>query len=463
MSYNKWKPIRTGAVARLEANSYIIASSWYNAVKLKNAERKVVDLFDGYHSIQDISEMTGLSTDFVKACFMKLRRKKLACLLEEWNVLRYCPQCELYVMRRSECPVCGSKLKYVPLSPPCDPRPLFGLEKKFVINLLTKNADISLSQDSFLIANTVFREQENKYIWEIIYRGDKLYDIVFDFKDASLLKVAEEVYKEHFSKFLYECPIKLNARSCLKGLERYVYLGDIRSLARKTKQFIIRQRRRHGMKYPPLVKFSGGKDSMVLLKLIEEAGIPVNVVFCNMGVECPHTVNFYKNLRQKMRRAIIKFYLINKPLFWDFFDERGPPSIYRRWCRELKFKMIDKFSEELYGQEQHISFDACRRYEENERRDMWLIHKNEHLRSQTIVHPLANWTALDIWGFSYWKNLPVNPLYFLGFERIACWLCPGNTPLQAFMVSKVYPALSRLFKIKLDQRGINNHSWRYQR
>ena len=66
--------------------------------------------------------------------------------------------------------------------------------------------------------------------------------------------------------------------------------------------------------------------------------------------------------------------------------------------------MIDKFSEELYGQEQHISFDACRRYEENERRDMWLIHKNEHLRSQTIVHPLANWTALDIWGFSYWKK-----------------------------------------------------------
>ena len=74
--------------------------------------------------------------------------------------------------------------------------------------------------------------------------------------------------------------------------------------------------------------------------------------------------------------------------------------------------------------------------------DVWNI-KNLNLEFKydkdikpNLSHPLKYWTCLDIWLYILKRNLPINPLYKLGWERSVCWLCPGQSVIQAELVKR---------------------------
>jgi phosphoadenosine phosphosulfate reductase len=41
------------------------------------------------------------------------------------------------------------------------------------------------------------------------------------------------------------------------------------------------------------------------------------------------------------------------------------------------------------------------------------------------------------------RQIPINPLYFKGYNRIGCWACPNNGKFDEYLISKTHPALSK--------------------
>ena len=92
----------------------------------------------------------------------------------------------------------------------------------------------------------------------------------------------------------------------------------------------------------------------------------------------------------------------------------------------------------IYGSnEPFVVLEGSRAYEEDVRRGYWRIHKDHRLpKNATIGHPLRFWTALEIWLYIVKNNLPINPLYSLGWERSVCYLCPGQSIVQKELLQK---------------------------
>lgn len=57
------------------------------------------------------------------------------------------------------------------------------------------------------------------------------------------------------------------------------------------------------------------------------------------------------------------------------------------------------------------------------------------------IHPLAEWTSYDIWLYIFKEKLEINPVYFKGFQRTTCWLCPIVSPIHLYNSKRHYPQL----------------------
>jgi sulfate adenylyltransferase subunit 2 len=212
----------------------------------------------------------------------------------------------------------------------------------------------------------------------------------------------------------------------------------------------------------PVLLFSGGKDSIVLLGLAEKAFRPGRFPFPIMHVDTGH--NFPEALEFRDRRvAELGERLIVASVQDDIdagrvAEERGPYASRNR----LQTTTL------LWAIAQH-GFDACfggaRRDEEkarakervfsfrdefgqwdpkNQRPELWTlyngrIHKGEHIRA----FPISNWTELDVWQYIAAEELEIPSIYFSHrrpvFERDgmllavsdAVTLLDGETPYEA--------------------------------
>jgi phosphoadenosine phosphosulfate reductase len=127
--------------------------------------------------------------------------------------------------------------------------------------------------------------------------------------------------------------------------------------------------------------------------------------------------------------------------FMEMCEKLGPPSRIMRWCcftnkgaplskwyARLKYKNI-------------LSFDGIRKFESRLRSDYPRERDNTKFEKQYSVYPILNWTALEVWLYIFWRNLPYNPLYEYGYSRIGCWACPNNGKFDWFLLSKSHPQM----------------------
>jgi sulfate adenylyltransferase subunit 2 len=181
----------------------------------------------------------------------------------------------------------------------------------------------------------------------------------------------------------------------------------------------------------PVVLFSGGKDSIVLLRLAEKAFRPGRFPFPIMHVDTGH--NFPEALEFRDRRvAELGERLIVARVQDDIdagrvVEEPGPqPSRNRlqtvtllRALREHGFDAAygggRRDEEKARAKERVLSFrdDFGQWAPKNQRPELWnlfngRIRKGEHLRA----FPLSNWTELDIWQYIAREGLEVPSIYF---------------------------------------------------
>lgn len=181
----------------------------------------------------------------------------------------------------------------------------------------------------------------------------------------------------------------------------------------------------------PVLLFSGGKDSIVLLHLCKKAFLPGKIPFPLLHIDTGH--NFPETI--SLRDELVKIYQVN--LHIGSVQE----SIDQGKVVEEKGKYASRNSLQtttLLETIENLKFDACmggaRRDEEKARakerifsvRDdfgQWneklqrpelfdilngQIHSGENVR----VFPISNWTELDVWEYIRYENLKIPSIYF---------------------------------------------------
>jgi cysteine desulfurase/selenocysteine lyase len=162
------------------------------------------------------------------------------------------------------------------------------------------------------------------------------------------------------------------------------------------------------------VSFSGGKDSAAVLHLARKAGVE-QAFFIDTGIELPETVKYVES------RGVD---IIRKG--GDFFaavEKAGPPGKDHRWCcKLLKLHPLRIYLSEIGSS---VTFQGNRWYESWNRADLDETSQNPANPLQLNVSPIRNWRAFEVFLYLWWQNVPINPLYEMGLERIGCYLCPA--------------------------------------
>jgi sulfate adenylyltransferase subunit 2 len=181
----------------------------------------------------------------------------------------------------------------------------------------------------------------------------------------------------------------------------------------------------------PVLLFSGGKDSITLLRLAEKAFSPGRFPFPVMHVDTGH--NFPEVLEFRDRRveelgARLVVASVQEAIDKGRVVEQKGPHASRNQLQIVP--LLDAMDEHQFD----AAFGGARRDEErarakervfsfrddfgqwdpkNQRPELWnlyngRIHKGEHVR----VFPLSNWTELDIWQYIDEERLEIPSIYF---------------------------------------------------
>jgi sulfate adenylyltransferase subunit 2 len=181
----------------------------------------------------------------------------------------------------------------------------------------------------------------------------------------------------------------------------------------------------------PVLLFSGGKDSIVLLRLAEKAFRPAPFPFPLMHVDTGH--NFPEVLEFRDRRvAELSERLIVASVQESIdsgrvVEETGPRASRNRLQTvtlldaiathhfDAAFGGARRDEERARAKERMFSFrdDFGQWDPKNQRPELWnlyngRIHRGEHVR----VFPLSNWTELDVWEYIGQEELEVPSIYF---------------------------------------------------
>ncbi|ABM80270.1 phosphoadenosine phosphosulfate reductase family protein [Hyperthermus butylicus] len=191
-----------------------------------------------------------------------------------------------------------------------------------------------------------------------------------------------------------------------------------------------------------IVPWSGGKDSTAALLLALKAygKDRVRVVYGDTGTEFPDSVRYVEEVAEKLGIEVVRAYAgIDKELM------RGAPlpSHGDRWCTILKVKSIEEMAVKLAeGKTLLVVGD---RDAESPRRSARPPVRRAYTGDMLVVTPLRMWSAAHVQLYIIMNGLPLNPMYYYGFYRIGCYMCPAlrNWEIYAMTTSELHIKLSK--------------------
>ena len=187
----------------------------------------------------------------------------------------------------------------------------------------------------------------------------------------------------------------------------------------------------------PVLLFSGGKDSVVMLALAERAFRPARIPFPVMHVDTGH--NFSEVIEFRDQRVAELGVRLIVASVQDSIDAGRVSEETGRWASRNRLQTItlldaieDNRFDALFGgarrdeekaraKERVFSFrdDFGQWDPKNQRPELWnlyntRIHRGEHIR----VFPLSNWTELDIWQYIEREELELPSVYFAHTRQV---------------------------------------------
>ena len=181
----------------------------------------------------------------------------------------------------------------------------------------------------------------------------------------------------------------------------------------------------------PVMLYSIGKDSSVMVRLAQKAFAPGRLPFPLLHVDTTFKFKEMIEFRDRFARQIgadLIVYTNRKAL-----EEIGPVE---KWncalCADLlktqaliqalqqggfdaAFGGARRDEEKSRAKERIFSFrDAAMQWDpKNQRPELWNLYNTRHRPGESFrVFPLSNWTELDVWTYIYLEQIPIVPLYY---------------------------------------------------
>lgn len=240
----------------------------------------------------------------------------------------------------------------------------------------------------------------------------------------------------------------------------------LRTMESKAVKHVAIMAEKTGLK--PVVSYSGGKDSLVALDITLKAGLEPELLFNDTGLELPPTLDNVGRVANLYGLKVVE--ASAGDLFWKGLDVFGPPAKDYRWCcKVVKMAPIGRVYRARYP-DGSLVIIGQRGYESVARSRSGKVWRNRWLPSALNIAPIQEWDQLSVWIYLLTRRLPVNELYFRGFDRLGCYLCPAGNVAEYFMVNKFFPELWRKWLEKLerwrrkagfDRVWAENHLWRW--
>jgi sulfate adenylyltransferase subunit 2 len=195
----------------------------------------------------------------------------------------------------------------------------------------------------------------------------------------------------------------------------------------------------------PVLLFSGGKDSAVMLHLAAKAFWPCRLPFPVMHVDTGH--NFDEVLEYRDRRVVevgARLIVASVQVSIDVgrvVEDTGPRASRNRLQTTTLLDAIEEHrfdavfggarrdEEKARAKERVFSFrDEFGQWDpKNQRPEVWQLYNGRLRRGEHIrVFPLSNWTELDIWQYIADEDIELPTIYYAHrrqvFDRDGMWL-----------------------------------------
>src|SRR6187551_1051719 len=182
----------------------------------------------------------------------------------------------------------------------------------------------------------------------------------------------------------------------------------------------------------PVMLYSIGKDSSVMVRLAEKAFYPAKPPFPLMHVDTTWKFKDMYALRDNYVAKELGLKLIvhvneegvkqgispithGSKVHTDVMKTEGLKQALNKYQFDAAFGGARRDEEKSRAKERVFSFrDQFHRWDpKNQRPELWnlyntKVHKGESIR----VFPLSNWTELDVWQYIHLEKIPIVPLYF---------------------------------------------------
>ncbi|HEV2087852.1 MAG TPA: sulfate adenylyltransferase subunit CysD [Cryptosporangiaceae bacterium] len=185
----------------------------------------------------------------------------------------------------------------------------------------------------------------------------------------------------------------------------------------------------------PALLFSGGKDSIVMLRLAEKAFTPARIPFPVMHVDTGH--NFPEVLAYRDKRVAelgVQLIVASVPdaLARGLVHEAANGSRNRIQTPVLLDAVEKHRFDALFGgarrdeekaraKERVYSFrDEFGQWDpKSQRPELWSLYNGRHHAGESIrVFPLSNWTELDIWRYVERERISLPSIYFAHHREV---------------------------------------------
>lgn len=176
--------------------------------------------------------------------------------------------------------------------------------------------------------------------------------------------------------------------------------------------------------------FSGGKDSIVIKKLADMAGVSYDAHYNNTTIDPPELVYFIKDIYPD-----VKIENPHEP-FLKALVKNGFPTRFARWCCKI-------YKER--GGTGRFTITGIRWQESIKRKKRKMVEICYQDKTKKYLNIIIDWTNGEVWEFINKFNIPYCILYDQGWKRIGCLMCPFCSTTQRLMHTRRYPGYKRAF------------------
>ena len=181
----------------------------------------------------------------------------------------------------------------------------------------------------------------------------------------------------------------------------------------------------------PVLMFSGGKDSILMVHLAHKAFFPARIPFpllhIDTGHNFPETIKFRDELVERLNAKLIVGSVQEAIDNGTVTEEKGINSSRNGLQTSALLEALEKGKydaalggarrdeEKARAKERFFSHrDEFGQWDpKNQRPELWNLFNGKHQMGEHFrIFPISNWTELDVWQYLAMENVPLPSLYF---------------------------------------------------